>query len=467
MNYLLIPLIVCFFIPSIAIGYGYSTISCNLLQFPFLHKCLYAVIMIGRLMGPAAVILFFIPSPLSDASRHCMRMRTPLKSHSGDTGSTIKKTISSSISRIRELQYLLLVNIWRYIFVFIFIFIAAFSEFELASIMNIENWSVSLFDAHAQGIDFLSSLKVNFLPFILQSIMSIILLYSLSPLSRRLPSFHEKIPLQSLSQPTHGYLRKLLNIYISNSSSLPFHIALFIFLFSMIISGFPLVVIIRSALKGKGALLSLWMLKEILHSLLFATFATTAAYLFTLFCHYKFLMKYKFLILLVFLPVLTGILPLSLLILEFFQLPGLNHLYNSPLPLITALILQALPFALLLRIVADMLTKEESTHSALLTLPFASHTAGTLLWKMHYLKTAWIFFVIFTVTYFNFTASAILAPVGMTTVTERLYNLMHYGESEKLSATLLITILIPLFLFLIFAIIFKLVIKKRLSRKCI
>ena len=473
LNLILLPLLFCFFIPPIAIGYGYTTISCNLIQFPSLHRCLYAIIMSGHLTGPAALILFFIPPALSDESRHCMQMHIRLKSkYIPENQPLPQRKIEHSfftdfIEKLNKLKFLFYANLWRYTFTFIFIFTAAFNEFELASIMNIKTWTVKLFDAHAQGISFLSSLTTNALPFIILLMTSIILLYSITPLSRLFISEKNSLLHQISGKAKYSYINKIINIYKSNKTSSSFHIALILFLLPLITSGIiPFAVIIKSALKGGlKCFLSLWMLKEISNSLLFAISATVGVYTLTLLYRYLNLIKYKGVILLTFLPLLAGSLPFSLLILNIFQYPILNHIYNSPFPLLLTLILQTLPLALLLSILSDIFTKSTSTHSATLTLPFASHTAGILLWKMHYLKTAWILFFIFTITYFNFTASTILAPVGMTTITERFYNLMHYGESEKLSATLLVTIIIPLIIFSIFTAAFKSIIKKGLSNR--
>ncbi len=443
-NYLFIPLFICFFIPPIAVGYGYTTLSYKLLQFPLLHELLYGLIMVGRLVGPGAILLFYLPSSVSEESKHCMCIA------------------SGKCSCARFLKYLFLSNGWRYTFVFVFLFLAAFSEFELASMMNIKHWSVSLFDAHAQGISALTALKVNWVPFLLQFIMIIVLLLSLDPLNRIFDYIRHTMPPESGFSDKKGCCLVFFNFYFSNISSIRFHIASLIFVLCLTISSlFPLVVILKSAVRGGAeAFLNLWMFQEIFHSLLFATFATLAAYLLTLLCNHFSLIKYKIVVLLISLPALIGILPLSLLILQLFQLPQLNMLYNSPLPLLLTLILLALPFMLILRMITDVFMKDESLHSASLLLPFSSRVAAELLWKMQFVKSVWILFFVFTVTYFNFTAATILAPVGMTTITERFYNLMHYGESEKLSATVCVAILIPLLLFIIFAVILKIVIKK-------
>jgi hypothetical protein len=47
-------------------------------------------------------------------------------------------------------------------------------------------------------------------------------------------------------------------------------------------------------------------------------------------------------------------------------------------------------------------------------------------------------------TWFDFTASSILAPVGLTPVFVRLHNLAHYGQTAALSALLLGATVVPI-----------------------
>ena len=54
-----------------------------------------------------------------------------------------------------------------------------------------------------------------------------------------------------------------------------------------------------------------------------------------------------------------------------------------------------------------------------------------------------IFFMLFIASYFDITLSSVLAPPRMPTIFTRLYNLLHYGQNMKLSATILLSILIP------------------------
>jgi ABC-type Fe3+ transport system permease subunit len=58
----------------------------------------------------------------------------------------------------------------------------------------------------------------------------------------------------------------------------------------------------------------------------------------------------------------------------------------------------------------------------------------------------WVLALLFYWAYFDLTASAILAPPGMTPVTVRLYNLMHYGRTAVLSAMVMVSFAVPVVL---------------------
>jgi ABC-type Fe3+ transport system permease subunit len=197
------------------------------------------------------------------------------------------------------------------------------------------------------------------------------------------------------------------------------------------------------------------MFREIMNSVLFAGGASCGVFFLTLLLERMNYLKNKFLQFFSFLPVLIGVRAVSFILLEVFQLPLVNILYGSPVPLLIALILWIFPFIIILQFIPAFSWRNESVHSAELMLSSSRKAAVELLWKMKFSKKLWIMFLVFTLAYFNFTAAVILGPVSMTTVTERLYNLMHYGESERLSAVVCVTMIIPMLLFFIISVIFR------------
>jgi hypothetical protein len=120
-DFVLTPLFLCFFVPPIAVGYGYTAFSYQLIQYSRLNELLYMLIMVSRLSGPAAILLFFLPLSTTQESFYCFLL-------------SVDKRVSLSF-----FNYVLHAYLWRYFFVFVLIFLFAFNEFELASMMNIKH----------------------------------------------------------------------------------------------------------------------------------------------------------------------------------------------------------------------------------------------------------------------------------------------------------------------------------------
>jgi hypothetical protein len=143
------------------------------------------------------------------------------------------------------------------------------------------------------------------------------------------------------------------------------------------------------------------------------------------------------------LPGLLGALVLALLVVGLFQLPGLRWLYDTPVPLVAGLVLLLAPLALLLR----WLVRATEHGSALHLARMAKDRE--LIWELSTKRKFWVVVLLFCWGYFDLTASAILAPVGMTPVFVRLHNLMHYGQSAVLSAMVLAAFAVPVALVLV------------------
>ena len=136
-------------------------------------------------------------------------------------------------------------------------------------------------------------------------------------------------------------------------------------------------------------------------------------------------------------PGLLGALLLSLGLLAVFQLPGFRAVYDTPLPLLTALALVLLPAALLLRLLRLWTRSGAALHLAGLT------GDRRLRWQLDGRKSYWAGVLLFCGAYFDLTTSALLAPPGMTTVAVRVFNLMHYGRTPALSAMLCAAVAVP------------------------
>lgn len=69
--------------------------------------------------------------------------------------------------------------------------------------------------------------------------------------------------------------------------------------------------------------------------------------------------------------------------------------------------------------------------------------ARGVLWELEGKGRFWAIFLLFWWGYFDLTASHILAPSRVTPVLVRLYNFMHYGHSEALSAMVCVAFAVP------------------------
>ncbi len=124
--------------------------------------------------------------------------------------------------------------------------------------------------------------------------------------------------------------------------------------------------------------------------------------------------------------------------LALFQQGPLRAVYDTPLPLLLALILLLLPLASLLRYLLASRRPIEALHLARM---LGNHR---LLWELEGQRQLVALFALFGWAYFDFTASSMLAPVGVTPVFVRLHNFAHYGQTAALSAMLLAAFFTPL-----------------------
>ncbi len=153
-------------------------------------------------------------------------------------------------------------------------------------------------------------------------------------------------------------------------------------------------------------------------------------------------------------PGLLGSLVLALVVLALFQLPVARAAYDTPVPLVVALTLLLLPFALVLRLLVSALRPGEASHAASLLKPSRERAVARrgrqVLWHLEGQGKLAVAFLLFCWGYFDVTASAILAPSQMTPVLVRLYNFMHYGQTAALSAMVFVAFAVPFLLLAIF-----------------
>lgn len=97
-----------------------------------------------------------------------------------------------------------------------------------------------------------------------------------------------------------------------------------------------------------------------------------------------------------------------------------------------------MPTAVLLHLLADA-----SRNTAVFSMGMA-RKPGSIRWVLTERRNLAVFLALFCLGWFELSLGSLLAPSGMTPVTVRLYNFMHYGQSQVLSAMVLVTLLSPL-----------------------
>jgi ABC-type Fe3+ transport system permease subunit len=313
---------------------------------------------------------------------------------------------------------------------FAVVFLSAFGEFEMASLMGVKSWTVAMFDAHAGGLALNESLRRMLGPLLCEAAA---IALAIAVLGR-----HRVVP-----------VRPMPNVRATNLLAWCYLAIAFV-----AVLGIPATMIFWGTLRGFGLLLENFVLsREIIASLLFAVGATLLAALtvFGLAAMARSSKSGSLFARAILLPAvcagLLGPLVLSLAVLAAVQLPGLLSLRDTPVPLVVTLGLILVPTAFVLNRVLELTGNRSGLHLALL-MPKA-RPARELTWKLSTSGKFWAIALLFVWAYWDLTASAILAPIGMTPVTVRLYNLMHYGQIATLSAMTCATFLAPVMILLV------------------
>ncbi|MCA9048726.1 MAG: hypothetical protein KDA89_08355, partial [Planctomycetaceae bacterium] len=146
-------------------------------------------------------------------------------------------------------------------------------------------------------------------------------------------------------------------------------------------------------------------------------------------------------------PGLCGPLVISLTLLRLFQMPLLNPVYDTWLPMVTGHVLWLLPRAVLLAILLQLLVPPSSLHSARLLLnsdsSSTSRVGRSVLWKLWGLRLVLATAVLMHWVFWDVTIVAVLRPVSLEPIVTRLYSEMHWSHTESLAAMTLLSLLIP------------------------
>ena len=407
-----ILLLAPYFTPVLLTGYAYANFSLSLIHHPAINTIFYSALLWWKFTPIAAVILHFTPAPISAEAIHCRRL-TSAGSRFGDWTFLIRAGCAGGP-----------------VAAFAVVFLFAFAEFEMASLMVVKSWTVALFDAHAGGLALSESLCRTLGPLLCEAIA---IATAFVVLGRR-----QVIPTRRIE---------------GNCASRWFAWCHLVIAFVLVLV-IPAAMVLWGTIRGFGLLMENFVLsREILASLLFAIGASTLAGLAvfwlgaaargrsigSIFC--------KVILAAAVFAGLLGSLVLSLTVRAAVQLPGLISLRDTPVPLIFTLGLVLLPMALVLKRVLELTAHQSALH--LTTLMQKSRAVCELTWKLSTSGKFWVMVLLFVWAYWDLMASSILAPIGMTPVTVRLYNLMHYGQIAALSAMTCAAFAAPVCVFLL------------------
>lgn len=337
-------LLLPFLTPVVLVGYAYANFSLSLVHHPTLNELLYGVLLVVKLTPVAVVVLHFAPSGLSSEAIHCRRLLHGKWGHS--TFSSRGQPVDASATRATRKSRMSPFSDRLAFFVHgparkacvaaAVVFLFAFAEFDMASLLNVTAWTVSLFDAQVGGLPLAQSLRLASLPILCEAVLLVAVLTVLFGGTRGARLNPER------PKPIHGAAAGLLWLYLT--------------------VGLGLATVVPLTIVLKGGVLGLSVLKEnpgvsadIGTSVLFAGVAAVVAYLaagwFSQQAGARSQTKRRLLTAFVLsVPGLLGALLLGMLVLGLFQFTALRAAYDTPLPLVVTLMLILFPFAVLLRV---------------------------------------------------------------------------------------------------------------------
>jgi len=415
-----------FLTPSILVGYGWRMTALALREGTAAHELLYALLTIAKLAPAAAVVLHFAPRAISGPARHCHALmlagvedrarRLLLRAELWLRGQGAAAGAASGV-----------------------VFLLAFGEFEIASLVNLRStWTVTLFEAHAGGLDIGRSFAL-----------------ALGPLLVELAAVAGAGVLLLRAARTRdgaGPLRTVMPPVLAAVAWGWLAVA------ALIVTAFPAIAAVSDAGSDPGAVFrSLTYAKEIAASVGLGLGAGGAAFLAAGPVARRLAggqggrapgARAIGVTAAIAVPGLVGALVLAIAVLALFQLPGLRAVYDTPIPLVLTVALLLIPLGILLRLLVNSRRPAEGLHLAgMITAsadPAARGNARGIMWSIDGCRRAWVAYLLFAWGYFDMTASSILAPSRVTPVFVTLYNFMHYGRKAATSAMVAGAFLAPL-----------------------
>ena len=426
------------FAPELLVGYGWSSFQLTQLHRPVANHCLYFALLLLKVFPAGAIARVCTPPPpVSPLAGHCDRL-LGTRAESGRS-----RGIRLRAQWMRDLPAAAVV------------FLLAFQEFEIASLMQIPAWTVSLFDSQKKwGLQPDVMFERMLLPIAVELLVLIpLVVFCLRSGSSNRPRWRDT--------DSPGPRRPVTGLILAAAGT----IALWVIPFSLIASsGFSAIggfasnrVLVQSFLLdltaaivlGTGAaVLALSLSRLLMHLIASPRPAGGEA------------MARRVSRNIVFwgamIPGLAGAIVVCLSVLLVIQVPGLTGLRSTIMPAVFALTLFVLPRAVLIQLLTGTGHRSEAGHLAGLLTHAADHSramrGGRLLWAT---DARWLFLtgcVVFYQAMLNLTAAAVLCPptvsifpgsMSVVPLPVRLYNMMHFGRTGPVSMMALLSVVVP------------------------
>jgi ABC-type Fe3+ transport system permease subunit len=384
----------------------------------------YCVVLFLRFFAAAVLIRVFTPpSPISPEAIHCQRLLRRAEV------SWLRRFFAEGATWLRGPGH-------ASIAAFAVIFLSAFQEFEIAALMGITagnvqspaSWTVWLFNWQAGGPPLSESIAYASIPLACELVLIVpvlILLGSWMSSPWRVESGSDGVDQ-------------------NQTASIAFLIVAVV-----LVAGGPAIIVLQGAWRGvQSRAASGPLLPEIGIS---AAIASTTLLFLGVICAAALgaaPRKWRgWIVLLLSLPGALGSLMVSLGILWLFQLPGLQALSQSLVPLVLAVTLVLLPRSLILTAVLGSGRRAQAAHCARLLAQSRSspqrRSAARLIDELEIRRFFWAAVLVWYWAYWELTAPSILAPPAATPFVVRMYNFMHYRQDDPLSVMIVASILVP------------------------
>lgn len=427
---LLLPL----FTPPLAVGYSYAASALALVHHPWLNEIFYVALQTLRLAPAAAVILRLAPAPALSAQAVWTRALLAGPTPSLRDRATIALAYLRGPGRGSVAAAAML-------------FLLAFQEFEIASLMGVASWTIRLFDAQSRGLPLGDSLGDAALAAAFQALPLLPVMLLLTQAGDPRPG-HAAPP----RRPRAG-VALVAWIYLALATAA--------------VAFIPLGILLSSAWTGFRSIREQFAFAaELRASFFFALAASLVAMLLAAAAarvtrtapspalgptpspsrsRWARAIQAAMVV-----PGLLGSLIVALAVQAAFQLPGLGALYDTPLPLLLAMVLTLLAPAVLVFWLLGAGRDAQALHAAAMLLRSASPqpraSGRRVIWDLAVRPRLWAGFLLFCWSFLELTAASLLAPSGLRPASVMLYNLMHFGRNAVLSAMVCIAVAVPVML---------------------